>query len=52
MYILTVSVVGRCIPSIFLQITDWAAQLATTAGEGLVDSAGNNVTGNGLSDAS
>ncbi|KAK3088621.1 hypothetical protein FSP39_021397 [Pinctada imbricata] len=51
-YVPTTQVVGRCIPSIFLQLTDWAAQLATTDGTGLVDSYGNNVTGNGLNDAS
>jgi hypothetical protein len=49
------TVVGRCIPSFFLEIADWAQNLAVSDGTtdyNLTNSAGEGITGDAMNEAS
>ncbi|XP_076436221.1 choline transporter-like protein 2 [Babylonia areolata] len=55
-YVKTTSVINRCVPSIFLEVTDWAKTLSydfnSQSYDIISDTSGTNVTANDLSDAS
>ena len=46
------SVVGRCIPSVFIDGLDYAAQMTTSGGTGLEAADGTAINGNVLNTAS
>ncbi|XP_061169657.1 choline transporter-like protein 2 [Saccostrea echinata] len=54
-YVKSTPVVGRCIPSFFLEITDWAQNLVVTASGtdyNLTNTDGEGITGNAMNEAS
>ncbi|XP_069121444.1 choline transporter-like protein 2 [Argopecten irradians] len=51
-YVKNTPIVGRCVPSFFLEITNYAANLQTSGAYNLTTSSGGSVTANEMTDAS